>query len=239
MTEATVPRRPRWYRPASIWRSVLLRPRIYLAVLAGIVTLMILPKSISVSMQGALAWIVGGLTYLAIAGRSMINCDSQVIAARAGRLDDSRMIILAIVLLAIASSFVSIAGLINEAKEAAKHVKLWYLGLASATIVVSWCVTQVVFTLHYAHEFYRPKKRATEDAVTGELHRGLDFPGEISPDYWDFLYFATSIGATSQTSDVAIRSRAFRRLVTVHAVVSFFFNATVLALTINLAAGLI
>ncbi len=239
MTETIVPRKPRWYRPASIVRSILLRPRIYFAVLAGIATLLILPKSISVSMQEALAWIVGGLTYIGFAVRTMVNCDSNVIAARAARFDDSRMVILGIVLLAIASSFISIAGLINEAKEAAKHVKLWYLGLASATIVVSWFVTQVVFTLHYAHEFYQPKKRSIEDPTGSELQRGLDFPGEPKPDYWDFLYFATSIGATSQTSDVAIRSRALRRLVTVHAVVSFFFNATVLALTINLAAGLI
>ena len=238
MTETPVPRKPRWYRPASILRSFLLQPRIYLAVLTGIIVLMVLPKSMSASVQEALAWIAGSLTYIGIAGRSMINCDRHIIAARAARLDDSRMIILAIVLLAIASSFVSIAGLINEAKEAPRHVKLWYLGLASATIVVSWCVTQVVFTLHYAHEYYQPHQ-STAGEAGGDVHGGLDFPGESHPDYWDFLYFATSIGATSQTSDVAIRSRPLRRLATVHAVISFFFNATVLALTINLAAGLI
>ena len=69
--------------------------------------------------------------------------------------------------------------------------------------------------------------------------QGLIFPDDDHPDYWDFFYFATSIGATSQTSDVAIRSKSLRRLVTFHAVLSFFFNTTVLALTINLAAGLI
>jgi uncharacterized membrane protein len=72
-----------------------------------------------------------------------------------------------------------------------------------------------------------------------EAAGGLIFPGDNRPDYWDFLYFSTSIGATSQTSDTAIRSKALRRLVTLHAVVSFFFNTTVLALTINLAASLI
>ena len=66
----------------------------------------------------------------------------------------------------------------------------------------------------------------------------LTFPGDGRPDYWDFFYFATSFGAASQTSDVAINSKPMRRLATLHAIVSFFFNTMVLALTINLAASL-
>jgi uncharacterized membrane protein len=92
-------------------------------------------------------------------------------------------------------------------------------------------VTQVAFALHYAHEYYRPD--AGSDA-----ERGLIFPETDVPDYWDFLYFSTSIGASSQTSDTAIRSRDMRRLVTLHAVISFFFNTAVLALTVNIAASL-
>ena len=75
----------------------------------------------------------------------------------------------------------------------------------------------------------RPKKH------TG----GLEFPRDNSPDYWDFFYFATSIGAASQTSDIAIRTKALRRLVTLHAIISFFFNTAVLALAINIGASLI
>ena len=65
------------------------------------------------------------------------------------------------------------------------------------------------------------------------------FPTTSKPDYWDFFYFATSLGAASQTSDVAIRTKALRRLVTLHAVISFFFNTAVLALAINIGASLI
>jgi uncharacterized membrane protein len=139
-----------------------------------------------------------------------------------------------VILVAIGSSFATIAGLLGEAKAASQAVKWLYLALAASTTLVSWAVTQIVFTLHYAHEYYRPSAPAAAD-----LKRGLDFPGESNPDYWDFLYFATSIGATSQTSDVAVRSRVLRRLVTLHCTLSFFFNAAVLALMINLAAGLI
>ena len=98
------------------------------------------------------------------------------------------------------------------------------------TIMISWIVTQVAFALHYAHAYYRPDRAA--------IRAGLDFPECDQPDYWDFLYFSTSIGATSQTSNVSIKSRALRRLVTLHATVSFFFNTAVLALTVNIAASL-
>jgi uncharacterized membrane protein len=80
---------------------------------------------------------------------------------------------------------------------------------------------------------------ATTHGGLGKLAGGLDFPDDETPDYWDFLYFATSIGAASQTSDVAIRTKALRRLVTLHAVISFFFNTAVLALVINIGASLI
>jgi uncharacterized membrane protein len=223
----------RWFHPRSVWRSVVLRPRIYLAVLAGVAAFLLLPRSLSAGVREALSWIVAGLCYLGAVARMMATNTSEQIAVRSARHDNSRMVIIGLILLAVASSFVSIAGLMTEAKEAARQTKLLYLALATSTIVVSWLVMQVVFTLHYAHEFYRPEDRA-RDAVGG-----LVFPGEPKPDYWDFLYFATSIGATSQTSDVTIQSRAIRRLVTVHAIVSFFFNSAVLALTINLAAGVV
>ena len=137
-----------------------------------------------------------------------------------------------LVLLAIFASFGAMAGLINEAKAAKEMLKVAYVSLAALTIFVSWTVTQIAFTLHYAHEYYRPE-------ATGDPGAGLMFPSDNAPDFWDFFYFATSIGATSQTSDVAIKSKALRRLVTINAIVSFFFNTTVLAFSINLAASLI
>jgi uncharacterized membrane protein len=53
------------------------------------------------------------------------------------------------------------------------------------------------------------------------------------------VYFSFVIGMTSQVSDVGVTSRAVRRTVTAHGVVSFLFNVALLALTINLAASAI
>ena len=66
----------------------------------------------------------------------------------------------------------------------------------------------------------------------------LDFPGDDAPDFIDFLYLSFVIGTSAQTADVAMTSRRMRRLGLVHCVLAFLFNATVLALTINLTASL-
>ena len=82
----------------------------------------------------------------------------------------------------------------------------------------------------YAHEYYG----------NGASRNGLEFPGARQPlDYFDFAYFAINIGAAGQTSDVQITSPLIRRTVVAHTVLSFFFNTTVLALGINVAASAI
>jgi uncharacterized membrane protein len=222
-----------WYNPLALVQSIAMRPRFYAAAIVGGVALAYLPQDWPRMARFALAWDLGGLTYLLFAFRLVLTCGADRIRARAARRDDSRLVILIIILLAIAASFAAIAGLIGEAKLPATEPpeKVMLGALAIATIMISWSVTQVAFALHYAHAYYRPDEGS-------DAGGGLDFPGCDQPDYWDFLYFATSIGATSQTSDVSVKSRALRRLVTLHAAVSFFFNTAVLALTVNIAASL-
>ena len=233
MAASSIPARHKrpWYSPKSIARSIAIRPRLYWSVMAGLAALMLLPRSWPASLREALAWDLSAAIYLALAVRVMLACKGNIIRARAARQDDSRMVILIIILLAITASFVGIVGLLAEAKTA-PH-KVLNLGLAAATIILSWTVMQVVFTLHYAHEYYRPSGGPQSFA------EGLDFRGDRTPDYWDFFYFATSFGAASQTSDVSILTKPLRRLATLHAITSFFFNSAVLALSINIAASMI
>jgi uncharacterized membrane protein len=44
---------------------------------------------------------------------------------------------------------------------------------------------------------------------------------------------------TSQVSDVAITSRSIRRIASVHGVLSFFYNVSVLALTVNIVSNVL
>ena len=106
--------------------------------------------------------------------------------------------------------------------------------LAVMTIVSSWLLVHTIFALLYAHIYYQPTKGDTE-----QIASGLDFPNDEEPDYWDFLYFSFIIGMTSQVSDVQTISRSMRRLALLHGVLSFFFNTSILAMSINIIAALI
>ena len=103
--------------------------------------------------------------------------------------------------------------------------------LATATILLSWAFIHTIFSIHYAHEYYGERR----DGKIG----GLKFPGDPQPDYWDFLYFSLVIGMTSQVSDVQVTSKVLRRVFSMHGVLSFFFNLTLLALTVNMVSNLI
>ncbi len=222
-----------WYNPAALIQSLMMRPRVYGAAFASGAALIFLPAEWPHIIRSVLAWDLGGIVYLIFAFWLITTCGADRIQARAARRDDSRLVILTLILFAICASFGAIAGLIGHAKlpSVGTTEKALIGALAIVTIMISWGVTQVAFALHYAHDYYRPDHGS--DAGSGLLFAGCD-----SPDYWDFLYFSTSIGASSQTSDTAVSSRALRRLVTLHAVVAFFFNTAVLALTVNIAASL-
>jgi uncharacterized membrane protein len=182
----TVKRRRRWYNPISIIRSIAIRPRVYLGAAVGIALLWFMPSTIPVPVRETIAWCLGAATYLILAIRLMRRCHADRIRLRAGIQDDSGILILGLILLAIFSSFSAIFGLLSEAKAASSHAKMLYVGLAAGTIFISWMVMQVAFALHYAHQYYRP------DHSTPGIN-GLDFPKDAHPDYWDFFYFSTSV----------------------------------------------
>jgi uncharacterized membrane protein len=217
----------------SVARSLVIRPRVLLAALAGGIAALLLPSRLPSSVSTAMAGDIAAVVYLLFAFQAMLAHSADSLRKRAAKEDDGAVVILVIVLVAIALSFWTIFGVLSEAKQLSGAAKAEHTALAAATILLSWLVTQTVFTFHYAHEYYRPDE-------SGEpMCSGLEFPKDTTPDYWDFFYFSTSFGAASQTSDVAISGKELRRIATLHAIVSFFFNTAVLALAINIGASLI
>jgi uncharacterized membrane protein len=172
-------------------------------------------------------WDIGAALYLALVYEMMASSTIDRIRRRAGNEDEGRFVIL---MLTVAAALASLAAIVAELGGAVRNDRhALPLALAAVTIVLSWAFIHTIFALHYAHECY--------DITAGG---GLAFPGgETEPDYWDFVYFSFVIGMTSQVSDVGITSRQIRRTVAAHGIVSFFFNAALLALTVNLAAGAI
>lgn len=53
------------------------------------------------------------------------------------------------------------------------------------------------------------------------------------------MYVACVIGTSGQTTHVPLTGRKMRRIGLLHCLLCFFFNTTVLALTVNIAFGLV
>ncbi|KER37055.1 DUF1345 domain-containing protein [Sphingobium indicum] len=104
------------------------------------------------------------------------------------------------------------------------------VALLLATLALAWLFSNLVYAMHYAHIFY------LDDGKGGDSG-GLDFPGMREPDYWDFLYFAFTLGMTFQTSDVSVTSRSMRQAALFHCLAAFLFNLGILAFTINVLGG--
>jgi len=125
-------------------------------------------------------------------------------------------------------STVILVALSNEL-HAAKTGGALAVVVGALSVVLSWMFLNTMFAIHYAHSFY---------GDFGDKHSGLEFPDTKEPDYWDFAYFAIVIGMTFQVSDVQITSRYMRRVALLHSVISFFFNVFIIAITVNIVAGL-
>jgi len=119
----------RWYNPISIIRSIYMRPRVYLGAAVGIALLWFLPRSIPEPVRETTAWCLGAAVYLVLAFRLMTRCHSDRIKLRAGIHDDSGVLILGLIVLAIFSSFSAIFGLLIEAKAASSHAKMLFVRL--------------------------------------------------------------------------------------------------------------
>ncbi len=223
--EAPTPSQVARRRLPRVVRAVRARPRLFLATALGIVVGLVLPSEWRTSTRLLTGWDTGVALYLALAFAAMPQADIARIRRRAALLDEDRTVFL---VLTAGAALASLAAIVAQlgAKETG-HAPA-HLALAIVTIALSWGFTHTIFALHYAHEFYIENRY--KDG-------GLAFPGKEQPDYWDFLYFSLVIGMTSQVSDVAVTAKAIRRTVTAHGVVSFFFNATLLALTVNIAAS--
>jgi len=208
-------------RLPKIVRIVRARPRLFLAALLGAAVAVALPADWRVATRVLVGWDAGVAGFLLAAFALMLRADVRRIRRRAALQDEGRIVILVLVVAAALASLASIVAELGAGRSP------WHLALATLTILLSWALVHVIFALHYAHEFHG-------EGVKGG---GLAFPGGEEPDYWDFLYFSLVIGMTSQVSDVAVTSRTIRRTVSAHGVVSFLFNAALIALTVNIAAS--
>ena len=214
-------------RPTYLLRVGMAHKRLIISVAIGLVAMLVIPASLTTRML--IGWDIGLLIYLVAAAVVMTRCSSaSAMQSNAAAQDEGAF---GILILSVAAAVASLGAIFVElaiVERTSPNYGL-YVALAIGTVVLSWTFVHTIFALHYAHEFYGEHLRKS----------GLDFPGDGNPDYWDFIYFAFVLGMTFQVSDVAITHKSIRRLATAHGVLSFFFTAAIISVTVNIAASVI
>lgn len=219
--------------PGRLLRFFTARPRLFGSTLVGVLAAVAEPTALAPHGLTRLivGWNVGAVLYLLLAWHMVVRSTHERMRTRAAQEDEGRFVILAMVVIAAVVCLGAIVVELAVARDLHGPERFAHMALAGLTIFSSWAFTQVMFALHYAHDYYTAEVRGG--------HGGLSFPGGQAPDYWDFLYFSAVIGTSAQTADVSLTSRAMRRTGLVHCVLAFFFNTMLIALTINIASGLL
>jgi uncharacterized membrane protein len=206
-----------------------LHPRLLGSTIAAALVFAALPSEWTVNSRLLAAWDIGVLCYLAVAWTMSARSSTDMMEKRAAYEDVGAVAVLILTLAAAIASLAAIAMELQSIHGDMASQQVLRLAIVAVAILCSWFFVHTIFAFHYAHEYY---------GDAGE-RRGLTFPHESKPDYWDFLYFSFNFGAAGQTSDVVIVSKRMRRRALGHILVSFLFNTAILALAVNIGAGLL
>jgi uncharacterized membrane protein len=186
-------------------------------------------REFSWAVRALAGWNAFSLVLLVLAWWVIGKADPVETQRRAGAEDPGRTAVWVIVLVSSTISLFAATIVLRQAKRLDPEASGALAILCLSAVAASWLLTHTAFTLRYARLYYR------DDA---EGVGGLEFPGPRSPDDFDFAYFAFTIGMCFQVSDVTVSSYVIRRTVLVHAIISFAYNTTILALALNLVFGL-
>jgi uncharacterized membrane protein len=202
------------------------RDRVLLTGLLGVVVFVLVlvlePWEVAV-LSG---WSVAAITFIVWILIVVWSKNSAETARIATRQDDSRATADFLLVSASVASLAGIGlGLVKASREGGP-LEGTLTGLAVLSVVLAWLMVQVVHMLHYARLFY------------GE-GGGVEFNERKDPDYRDFAYLAFTIGMTYQVSDTNLTSTSIRRTALRHALLSFVFGTSIIAIMINVVAGLL
>jgi uncharacterized membrane protein len=175
-----------------------------------------------------LGWDVAAATFCAWVWLVTNGADADRTERYATREDDSRTAADLILVAASAASLIGVGLVLLQASTEEGVTRALTVSLAVGTVVLSWLAVQTVFVLRYAHLYYQPEVG------------GIEFHGEGErPNYRDFAYVAFTLGMTYQVSDTDLTSRRIRSTALRHALISYVFGIAVIAVTINVVAGLL
>ena len=203
-------------------------PRLSAAAMVGLATGLLVPAD-SIVSKILIGWNAGVWIYLILMFWLTIRAKAPDVKRIAVVEDENAGLVLFVVCIAALASLAAITLELAGAKDLDNHRKLLHYAFTALTVVGSWLVIGVIFSVHYARLFY------TWDGKDPALRFA---EGLTTPNYWDFLYFSFTIGVAVQTADVGVATRDIRKIVLAQSLIGFVFNTAILGFSINIAAGL-
>jgi len=204
--------------------------RLGIAMLTGSAAVFALPAAWLWITRILAGWNIAVWSYLCLMAWLMLHADHAKVRKIAEQEDEGAVAVLAVMSICAVASLAAIILELAVTRGLPDGQRLLHYALTGSTVLGSWLLIGTMFTIHYAHMFYRAP------AWT----RPLGFPDhEKNPDYWDFLYFAFTIAVAAQTSDVMVLNRPMRKSVLAQSLLSFLFNVAILGFSVNIAAGLL
>jgi uncharacterized membrane protein len=193
--------------------------------------ILLYPVDLNWKVKAVSLWDIFAITYAITNWIVFFTRSVTDISRQANTEDGSRGFVLISVLVSSFAGMFTVLLLMIAGDDSAVHEAVRII-ISVLGMLASWTLLHTIFTFHYAHLYYFRDEDKTPEGFA------LDFPNEEKPDYLDFAYFAFVVGMTFQVSDVQVNSRATRRTVLAHGLLAFALNTFVVALTINLIAGL-
>lgn len=218
-------------KPASILLRMHPLQRILLSLGFSLLAFFFVRKNnLNLVLTATVLWDAFAFSFLIISWVIFFTRPVDQIIKLANKEDGSRVFVMVSILISAFASMFTVL-LLVIAKNQSPGQEMLAVFLSITGMVLSWAMVHTIFTFHYAHMYY-------DDEINTPEIQALNFPDEKHPDYIDFAYFSFVIGMTFQVSDVEISSRKIRRTALAHGLLSFSLNTFVVALTINLVAGL-
>jgi len=213
------------------WHYISATLRLTVAAAAGLATFLLFSSEMPLASRLAITWSVTGGLYLVFSYCMMyFSCEENILEL-AKKEDDGAAVILLIIIFGAVASLVSIVIILSEVKVLPTPDVIKYISIVLATYTISWLFVHTAFALHYAHVYYQEYAKNSEAPLL--------FASKPKPTYVDFLYFSMVVGMTCQTADVNIASSRIRFLVMIQGMTAFIFNASLLALAMNLISGIV
>ena len=207
------------------------RPRLIAAAAVAIVVYILTPAEFRAATRALIAWNVGAWGFLATIFQMMFSTKGDA-RSHAWAEDEGQAALMAVTVFAAIAALAAIVWELGPVKDMTGWPKAGHLTLVAGTVMSAWGFMHTMFALHYAGSYYR-------NARDGGIHAGLKFPDCDEPGWSEFLYQAFVVGCAFATADVNVTSREMRQIVLAQGVIAFAFNTVILALTINIGAGLL